>query len=128
ASKNAQVISREGCSKKEGDFMAINNDLTIDERRKQKEEELWRALAELTPSKKKIVKNTVEDAAFKAVQLEELHIVLQDEGVIEEYQNGANQSGRKVSSVFQAYSTLEKSYQSQVKILLDALPKELPKS
>ncbi|MEK5081157.1 hypothetical protein MKX73_19720 [Solibacillus sp. FSL W7-1436] len=108
--------------------MAINNDLTIDERRKQKEEELWRALAELTPSKKKIVKNTVEDAAFKAVQLEELHIVLQDEGVIEEYQNGANQSGRKVSSVFQAYSTLEKSYQSQVKILLDALPKELPKS
>jgi len=101
---------------------------TVDERRKQKEDELWKALAELPENKKKIVKNTVEDAAFKAVQLEDLHITLQKEGVIEEYQNGANQHGRKVSSVFQAYSALDKSYQSQVKILLDALPKELPKS
>ena len=58
------------------------------------------------------------------VQLQDLHKVIEEEGVIEEYQNGANQTGRKVSSYVQVYNALDKSYQSQIKILLDALPKE----
>ena len=107
--------------------MARKKLLTVDERRKQEEEKIWTALSELSDNKKKIVEKTVIDAAFKAVQLEDLHKVIQEEGVIEEYQNGQNQSGRKVSSNIQVYNALDKSYQSQIKILLDALPKEVVK-
>ena len=107
--------------------MARKKPLTVDERRKQEEEKIWTALSELSDNKKKIVEKTVIDAAFKAVQLEDLHKVIQEEGVIEEYQNGQNQSGRKVSSNIQVYNALDKSYQSQIKILLDALPKEVVK-
>ena len=105
--------------------MARKKKLTVDERRKTEEEKLWSALEELSESKKKVVEKTVVDAAFKSVQLEDLHAQIQLEGVVEEYQNGANQTGRKVSSIVQVYNSLDKSYQSQIKILLDALPKDV---
>ena len=105
--------------------MVRKKKLTVDERRKTEEEKLWNALEELSESKKKVVEKTVVDAAFKSVQLEDLHAQIQLEGVVEEYQNGANQTGRKVSSIVQVYNSLDKSYQSQIKILLDALPKDV---
>lgn len=107
--------------------MARKKVLSVDERRKAEEDKLWAALAELSDNKKKVVEKTVIDAAFKAILLEDLHQVIQEEGVIEEYQNGSNQSGRKVSSNVQVYNALDKSYQSQTKILLDALPKDVTK-
>jgi hypothetical protein len=107
--------------------MAKKKELSINERRSIEEKKLWKALDELSENKKKVVEKTVIDAAWKAVQLEDLHSVIQEEGVIEEYQNGANQTGRKVSSNIQVYNSLDKSYQSQIKILLDALPKEVIK-
>ena len=107
--------------------MARKKVLSVDERRKVEEDKLWNALSELSDNKKKVVEKTVIDAAFKAILLEDLHAVIQAEGVIEEYQNGSNQFGRKVSSNIQVYNALDKSYQSQVKILLDALPKDIAK-
>lgn len=107
--------------------MAKEKKMSFDERRKQEEQKLWEALAELSDNKKKVVEKTVIDAAFKSVQLEDLHAVIEAEGVVEEYQNGSNQSGRKVSSNVQVYNSMDKSYQSQVKILLDALPKDVIK-
>ncbi|PEP86075.1 hypothetical protein [Bacillus toyonensis] len=104
--------------------MAEKKELTVNERRSIEEEKLWKALEELSNNKKKVVEKTIIDVAFKAIQLEDLHKVIQEEGVIEEYQNGNHQSGRKVSSHVQVYNSLDKSYQSQIKILLDALPKE----
>lgn len=103
--------------------MAKKKDLSIDERRKAEEKRLWKALNELDENKKKIVEKCVVDAAFKAVQLEELHKSIEAEGTVEEYQNGSNQSGRKVSSYVQVYNAMDKSYQSQIRMLLDALPK-----
>ncbi len=99
--------------------------LSVDERRKLEEDKLWNALKELSESKKSVVEKTVHDAAFKSVMLEDLHAVIQEEGVVEEYQNGSNQKGRKVSSNVQVYNSIEKSYQNQIKILLDALPKDV---
>lgn len=107
--------------------MARKKKMSFDERRKQEEQKLWEALVELSDNKKKVVEKTVIDAAFKAVQLEDLHAAIESEGVVEEYQNGSNQSGRKVSSNVQVYNAMDKSYQSQVKLLLDALPKEVVK-
>ena len=102
----------------------MENELTFAERREIEEKRLWKALKGLTPEKKKVVEKFVADASFKMVQLQDLHDRIEEEGVVEEYQNGANQSGRKISSYVQVYNAMDKSYQSQIKILLDALPKE----
>ena len=107
--------------------MDKSKNITIDARRKKEENKLWKALEELSDKKKKVVEKTVIDAAFKAILLEDLHEIIQSEGVVEGYQNGQHQSGRKVSSNVQVYNALDKSYQSQIKILLDALPKEVAK-
>lgn len=104
--------------------MTRKKKLSVDEKRKLEEEKLWKALRELSEDRKKVVEKTVIDAAFKAILLDDLHEVIQAEGVVEEYQNGQNQTGRKVSSNVQVYNSIEKSYQNQIKILLDALPKE----
>lgn len=104
--------------------MENKKSLTADERRTIEEEKLWKALEELSENRKSVVEKTVIDAAFKAVQLEDLQAIIQKEGVIEEYQNGKNQTGRKVSSNVQVYNSLDKSYQSQIKMLLDSLPKD----
>lgn len=114
-----------GVGQNEVIFMARKKKLTVDERRKLEEDKLWEALDELTENKKSVVEKTVIDAAFKSVMLEDLHAVIQEEGVTEEYQNGSNQRGRKISSNVQVYNSIEKSYQNQIKILLDALPKDV---
>lgn len=114
-----------GVGENEVIYMPKKKNLSVDERRKLEEDKLWKALKELGESKKDVVEKTVIDAAFKAVMLEDLHAVIQKEGVVEEYQNGSNQRGRKVSSNVQVYNSIEKSYQNQIKILLDALPKDV---
>lgn len=107
--------------------MTKNKELPIIEQRKKEEEKLWIALSELSEDRKKMLKETVKDAAFKVVRLRILQSKIDEEGDVEEYQNGANQSGRKPSSYVQVYNNYDKSYQSQIKILLDALPKDAPK-
>jgi len=102
----------------------MEQELSFSERREAEEKRLRNALKGLSKEKLKVVDKFIVDASFKMVQLQDLHKVIEEEGVIEEYQNGANQTGRKVSSYVQVYNALDKSYQSQIKILLDALPKE----
>lgn len=92
---------------------------------KVEEIKLWKALDDLSDNQKSVLESTVYDAAFKSVSLEDLHKEINEEGYIEEYQNGSNQSGRKVSSYVQVYNAMEKSYQSQIKILFDPLPENI---
>ncbi len=92
---------------------------------KVEEKKLWKALDALSDNQKSVLESTVYDAAFKSVSLEDLHGEINKEGYIEEYQNGSNQSGRKVSSYIQVYNAMEKSYQSQIKILFDPLPENV---
>lgn len=66
----------------------------------------------------------IQNAAFMKVTLEDLQTAINADGVIDEYQNGANQSGIKQSANLQAYNSLIKNYASVIKNLAQLLPPE----
>lgn len=64
----------------------------------------------------------LQNAAFMKVTLEDLQGAINQNGVTDVYQNGANQSGTKASADLQAYNSLAKVYTA----LMDKLSKKLP--
>ena len=72
--------------------------------------------------KKKVVERLIENVAFMGVELNKLQEYISEHGCTENYQNGANQFGKKRSSEFDAYSTLIKNYTTVLKQLIDLLP------
>lgn len=58
------------------------------------------------------------------IELEDLQKIIAKEGASEEYQNGANQHGRKASADLQAYNSLVKSYNMVNGRLENMLPPE----
>ena len=65
----------------------------------------------------------LQNAAFMKVTLEDLQQAINENGVTDSYQNGANQSGMKASADLQAYNSLAKVYNA----LMDKLSGKLPK-
>lgn len=64
----------------------------------------------------------IENAAFMKVTLEDLQDMINASGVTDEYQNGENQFGRKISADIQAYNSMMKVYTA----VIDRLGKMLP--
>jgi hypothetical protein len=64
----------------------------------------------------------VKNAAFQMVTLEDLQVDINKNGVVETYQNGANQSGVKRSAAFDCYATTYKQYLATIKQLIDIAP------
>ena len=79
--------------------------------------------SELPEEKLKVASDLIEQAAFMAITLADLAEAINEEGVIEEYTNGANQTGRKISSNAKMYSTLISKYESVTSKLLQLIPK-----
>lgn len=75
-------------------------------------------------NQKAIISPLVQNSAFMRVTLEELQQKITEEGVVEQYQNGANQFGMKQSAALQSYNTLVKNYASVTKQLFSLLPAE----
>ena len=89
----------------------------------QKELKKLKTIAENLPEdKRKVTEGLIADAAFMAEQLEILRKHIAENGWSEEYQNGANQFGRKSSVEADAYVKVQKSYASVIKQLTDLLP------
>ena len=65
----------------------------------------------------------LQNAAFMKITLEDLQKAINENGVTDEYQNGANQNGTKASADLQAYNSLAKVYNA----LMDKLSAKLPK-
>lgn len=86
--------------------------------------ELNEIFKDIDEDKKRIVEPLVENAAFMAVQLTELQEYIAEHGCTEEYQNGANQKGKKKSSEVEVYNVMIKNYASIIKQLCDLLPQK----
>ena len=71
-----------------------------------------------------LVKKLLVRAAFMAITLDDLEQKIQENGVTETYQNGANQKGQKKSAEVEVYNTMSKNYAGIMKQLADMLPKE----
>ncbi len=66
----------------------------------------------------------LENAAFMRATLDELQAEIRRGGAVEEYQNGANQHGVKISATIQAYNQMMKTYHALMDKLLAKLPTE----
>lgn len=95
-----------------------------EERIKSKKAELMEIFEGLTENELKVACDLIGQAAFMAVTLEDLAESISENGTIEEYTNGANQSGRKISSDAKLYSALIAKYTAIVSKLLKLIPKE----
>lgn len=90
-----------------------------------KELKKLKMIAENLPEdRRKVTEGLIADAAFMAEQLEKLRDHIAENGWSEEYQNGANQFGRKSSVEADAYVKVQKSYASVIKQLTDLLPEQ----
>ena len=108
--------------------MSTVQELSTKEKRIKKELAKYkRVLKNLEKDKKKIAENLMQNAAFMAVTLEDLQVIINEEGCVEEYQNGANQSGKKESTASQAYNKIIKNYMAALKQMCDLMPQEEPK-
>ncbi len=76
--------------------------------------------------KKNLVEKLIETAAFMSVELKHLEDYISKYGVSEEYQNGKDQYGTKMSTEASAYNTMVKNYTSIIKQLIELLPDGLP--
>lgn len=89
---------------------------------KKERAKLTKLFENVPENKKTLIAPLIENAAFMRVTLDELQSTINANGCSEEYQNGANQYGRKSSADLQAYNSTMKMYAS----VIDKLDKMLP--
>jgi hypothetical protein len=83
---------------------------------------LEQSITDLDDKRKATLLKLFSDAAFIAITLEEARLIIQRDGITEEYQNGANQSGVKKSAAVEVYDKMVNTY---VKVI-DQINKALP--
>ena len=70
----------------------------------------------------------LQNAAFMKVTLEDLQAKINEDGVVDTYQNGANQYGTKQSATLQSYNSLVKNYAAVIKAIAQLVPYEKKES
>lgn len=70
-----------------------------------------------------LVGGLLDDLAFLWVQMEEAKDDILQNGIVETYQNGANQSGRKKSSAVETYDKAVNNRLKIIRRLVDMLPR-----
>lgn len=93
-----------------------------DTRYKCVREELDEIFSELDEKTQKITVKLLDNAAFMALKLEDLQAEINQNGMVTEYQNGANQFGTKKSPEVEVYLSMIKNYTAIVNTLMNALP------
>ena len=79
---------------------------------------------DVAPDKKALAYDLINQAGFMKSVLYELQQDISNGGTVDEYSNGANQSGLKISASMQAYNSMIKNYIAVNKQLAALLPKE----
>lgn len=90
----------------------------------KEKKKLEKIIQDIPEDKKKLVEGLIADASFMAEQLEVLRTYIAKNGWSEEYQNGANQRGKKTSVEADMYVKVQKAYQSIIRQLNDFIPND----
>lgn len=96
--------------------------MTKEQRIENKRAELMEVYAGLSENELKVAAGLIDQAAFLGVTLEDLAESITKNGTIEEYTNGKNQSGRKISSDAKLYNSLIAKYTAITTKLLQIVP------
>ena len=106
-----------------------NTNFQTKEKRIKKEiARLKKVFADVPVKKKDLVSAMIEDVAFMTVTMQDLREIINRNGTTSEYQNGENQWGTKQSPEAQLYLQMSQKQSTAMKILLDCLPKDPPRS
>ena len=81
------------------------------------------SLKDIPSEKRRLVKATIEDAAFLTVTMQELRDQIAREGTEVEYKNGENQYGTKQSPAVVSYLQMSQKLNAAMKVLLECQPK-----
>lgn len=103
-------------------------ELTKEEKIKKEFNRLKRIFKNLPKDKKDTAISLIRNAAFMTVTLDELQEAINQNGVVSEYQNGANQWGTKKSPEVEVYNTMIKNHMNVIKQLCELLPDESKKA
>jgi len=96
----------------------------MDEKRIKAEiKRLTKIFANIDEDKRELCEQLVQNAAFMAVSLWDLQEQIKIDGWVEDYQNGANQKGRKTGSAAVLYTKLINNYRQVIGDLCKLLPK-----
>lgn len=87
-------------------------------------EELKRIYSNIPPEKKIICYGMLEEAAFLKATLEGLRAEIKENGATDEYKNGENQYGKKISASLQSYNQTLKNYYVLMEKLMKMFPLE----
>ena len=108
----------------------LASDLDPDEEEERREKLIKAELKRLNDifkdvdgKKKRIAKASIDDCAFLAVSMADLRKQINREGTEVEYQNGANQWGKKQSPSVLNYLQMSQKLTAAMKVLLDCIPK-----
>jgi O6-methylguanine-DNA--protein-cysteine methyltransferase len=107
--------------------MPVKPELTKEAKIKKEIARLRRIFRDLDRNKLNTVESLIKNAAFMSVSLEELQEIINTEGYLETYQNGANQSGRKQSEAVKTHIAMTKNHAAILKMLADLAPTERQK-
>jgi hypothetical protein len=83
---------------------------------------LQKIFENISPDKRSLCESLMQNAAYMAVKLKELQNLIDEDGMIEDYDNGGGQSGRKIGSAVQIYQKMLPSYNQVIKTLASMLP------
>lgn len=100
----------------------IYDELSKEEKIKFRINELSMPFENVDELTMKIVRPLIETAGFMYVTMADLQKTINEKGVIETYQNGANQYGTKKSSEIEIYLTMSKNFAGIVKQMFEMIP------
>jgi hypothetical protein len=103
-------------------------ELTKDQRIREEYARMKELFSAMPENELRFCDPLLQNAAFMCVTLQDLQEAINENGVTDNYQNGANQSGTKASADLQAYNSLAKVYNALMDKLSAKLPKEMRKS
>lgn len=95
-----------------------NKDGRINDEKKR----LLKFYSKLSGHRKALSEKLVDRAANQLIMIEDLEEYIKNNGYVEEYTNGKDQSGKKQSSEMQVYIALSRQYNQTIKQLDDMLP------
>jgi hypothetical protein len=85
-------------------------------------EKLTEIYKDIDANKQEIARDVIRNAAFMIITLQDLQQDINEQGVVIEYQNGANQWGQKQSPQVEVYNKLMANYLKVIKQLVELIP------
>jgi hypothetical protein len=118
-SENIEEINN--FSESEENLEAKNRLKKNDKLIKKTKQKLLKILSKIDENLLKISDSLIDNISFMSVTLDDLMLKIKANGVKEYYCNGKNQFGFKESVEIKIYNTMQKNYQTSMKLLIDML-------